>query len=59
MAKAVPKDTVYIKKSIAETFHLSNYKSIVVNKVTKEDVALDSVELLFKASQTKRPVRIN
>ena len=53
MAKAVPKDTVYIKKSIAETFHLSNYKSIVVNKVTKEDVALDSVELLFKASQTK------
>ena len=27
---------------------MSNYKSLVVNKVIKEDVALDSVELLFK-----------
>ena len=48
MSKAVPKDTVYILKTIAESFHLSNYKSLVVNKVRKEDVALDSVELLFK-----------
>ena len=48
MSRAVPKDTVYILKSIAESFHLSNYKSLVVNKVVKEDVALDSVELLFK-----------
>ena len=48
LAKAVPKDTVYIKKSITETFHLSNYKSIVVKKVRKKDVALDSVEMLFK-----------
>lgn len=48
LSKAVPKDTVYILKTIAESFHLSNYKSLVVNKVRKEDVALDSVELLFK-----------
>jgi len=48
LSRAVPKDTVYILKSIAESFHLSNYKSLVVNKVVKEDVALDSVELLFK-----------
>ena len=34
LTKAVPKDTVYIQKSIAESFHLSNYKSLVVNKVT-------------------------
>ena len=53
-SKAVSKDTVYIKKSVAETFHLSNYKSIVVNKVRKENVALDSVELLFKVTQTHR-----
>ena len=44
----VPKDTVYIEKSIAESFQLSNYKSLVVNKVDKEKVALDIVELLFK-----------
>ena len=44
----VPKDTVYIEKSIAESFQLSNYNSLVVNKVDKEKVALDIVELLFK-----------
>ena len=48
LQKIVPKDTVYIEKSIAESFQLSNYKSLVVNKVDKERVALDSVELLFK-----------
>ena len=44
----VPRDTVYIEKSIAESFQLSNYNSLVVNKVDKEKVALDIVELLFK-----------
>jgi len=48
LQKTVPKDTVYIEKSIAESFQLSNYKSLVVNKVDKMKVALDSVELLFK-----------
>jgi len=48
LQKSVPKDTVYIEKSIAESFQLSNYKSLVVNKVAKEKVALDSVEVLFK-----------
>jgi len=48
LQKSVPKDTVYIEKSIAESFQLSNYKSLVVNKVDKVKVALDSVELLFK-----------
>ena len=48
LQKIVPKDTVYIEKSIAESFQLSNHKSLVVNKVDKERVALDSVELLFK-----------
>ena len=58
LSRAVPKDTVYIKKSVAETFHLSNYKSIVVNKVSKDKVGLDSVELLFKVSpsQKVRPI---
>ena len=46
--KVVPKETVYIEKSIAESFQLSNYKSLVVNRVPVERVALDSVELLFK-----------
>ena len=48
LSKPVPKDTVYILKTIAESFHLSNFKSLVVNKVQKENVGLDSVELLFK-----------
>ena len=48
LQKIVPKDTVYIEKSIAESFQLSNYKSLVINKVDKERVALDIVELLFK-----------
>ena len=48
LQKTVPKDTVYIEKSNAESFQLSNYKSLVVNKVDKIKVALDSVELLFK-----------
>jgi len=48
LQKTVPKDTVYIEKSTAESFQLSNYKSLVVNKVDKSKVALDSVELLFK-----------
>jgi hypothetical protein len=48
LPKPVPKDTVYIEKSIAESFQLSNFKSLIVNKVSREKVALDSVELLFK-----------
>ena len=39
---------MYIEKSIAEPFQLSNFKSLVVAKVEKSKVALDSVELLFK-----------
>jgi hypothetical protein len=50
LQKTVPKDTVYIEKS----FQLSNYKSLVVNKVDKEKGALDSVELLFKEQQFGR-----
>ena len=46
LSKPVPKDTVYILKTIAESFHLSNFKSLVVNKVQKENVGLDSVELV-------------
>ena len=48
LQKRVPKDTVYIEKSIAKSFQLSNYKSLVVNKVDKMKGALDSMELLFK-----------
>ena len=48
LTKAVPKDTVYIMKTICESFHLNIYKSIIVNKVRKEAVELESVELLFK-----------
>ena len=48
LTKAVPKDTVYIMKTICESFHLNIYKSVVVNKVKKETVGLESVELLFK-----------
>ena len=48
LTKAVGKDTVYIERSIADSFQLSNFKSLIVAKVDPDNVALDSVELLFK-----------
>ena len=48
LTKVVGKDTVYIEKSIAESFQLSNYKALIVAKVEPARVSLDSVELLFK-----------
>lgn len=49
LTKPLNKETVYIEKSVAETFHLPNFKDVVVTKVVdKRDVALDSVELTFK-----------
>ena len=48
LTKVVGKDTVYIERSIADSFQLSNFKSLIVAKVEPELVALDSVELLFK-----------
>ena len=48
LTKGITKDAVYIEKSIAESFQLSNFKPLIVAKVEPEVVALDSVELLFK-----------
>ena len=42
------REVVYVEKSIAETFHLLNFKNVVVNKIEKEKISLDVVELLFK-----------
>ena len=42
------KETVYIDKTIAETFKLQNFKNVVVRKVPLADIVLDSVELTFK-----------
>ena len=39
---------MYVEKSIAETFHLINFKNVVVNKIEKEKISLDVVELHFK-----------
>ena len=44
------RETVYVSKNIAEDFHLINFKNVIVNKVQRSSVALDVVELLFKAS---------
>ena len=41
---------MYVEKSIAETFHLVNFKNVIVNKIEKERVSLDVVELLFKVN---------
>ena len=46
--KALPKRSVYVERSIADSFLLSTFKEVVVNKVCPESVALDSVELTFK-----------
>ncbi|XP_023323795.1 GATOR complex protein DEPDC5 [Eurytemora carolleeae] len=46
--KNIAKEVVYVEKSIAETFHLLNFKNVVVNKIEKEKISLDVVELLFK-----------
>ncbi|XP_046389719.1 GATOR complex protein Iml1 isoform X2 [Ischnura elegans] len=42
------KETISIEQSIATTFQLKTYSDVVVNIVSPEDVALDSVELTFK-----------
>ena len=46
--KALPKRSVYVERSIADSFLLSTFKEVIVNKVCPESVALDSVELTFK-----------
>ena len=47
----INKESVYVEKSIAEKFKLSNYKDIQVNLIPPEEyhtLDLDSIELTFK-----------
>jgi hypothetical protein len=48
MVKPLNRETVNVEKSVAETFQLPNYKDVIVTKVDKKDITLDSVELTFK-----------
>lgn len=48
LQKPINRETLNIEKSLAETFQLPNYKDVIVTKVNKMDVGLDSVELTFK-----------
>ncbi|ESO91451.1 hypothetical protein LOTGIDRAFT_153895 [Lottia gigantea] len=48
------KETVSVEQSIAAAFHLRNYNDVIVNKINKEDVSLDLVELLFKEQYFSR-----
>lgn len=48
--KAKDKPSISIEQSIANSFHLRNcaFNDVIVRKVNKSDVVLDSVELVFK-----------
>jgi len=49
MTKNSPKkNTVFIDKVIADSFCLTNFKGVIINKVDPAIVSLDSVELTFK-----------
>ncbi len=42
------RETVYLEKSIAETFGLKAFKNVIVKKVNREEFALDLIELTFR-----------
>ncbi|CAN7986898.1 unnamed protein product [Ixodes hexagonus] len=42
------KDSISVEQSLASTFQLRAYADVIVNVVDPKDVALDSVELIFK-----------
>ncbi|XP_037282143.2 GATOR complex protein Iml1 isoform X4 [Rhipicephalus microplus] len=42
------KDAISVEQSLANAFQLRVYADVIVNKVDPRDVALDSVELVFK-----------
>ena len=41
-------DAIIIETSIASTFQLRQYGDVIVNKVDRQSVLLDSVEVIFK-----------
>lgn len=43
-----PSDAISVEQTLANTFQLRVYADVIVNKVDPRDVALDSVELVFK-----------
>lgn len=54
LAKALSRDTINVEKSVAETFQLPNYMDVIVTKVDKKHVPVDSVELIFKEQYVGR-----
>ena len=54
LQKPINKETIYLESSLADTFQLPNYMDVIVTKVDKNDVALDSVEVTFKEQYVGR-----
>lgn len=54
LPKPLNRDTLNVEKSVAETFSLPNYMDVIVTKVDKRSVTLDSVELTFKEQYVGR-----
>ena len=48
LAKPLARDSVYVEKSVAETYKLPNFKDVIVTQIDTKFITLDSIELTFK-----------